>query len=155
MLSAIYINELLVYLLHKDDVHEAIFERYHDCLYSLEKESNLELTLRIFEASLLELLGFGLSLHTEADTGEQVVAGTMYDYHIEHGPVRSRDGSVSGVPRISGDCLIALANDQYPLIAMNAGYLAELKQLMRCVISHHLGNKKLKSRELFRLAGSS
>ncbi len=153
LLSALYINELLVYLLHKDDVHEAIFEHYHHCLYSLEKESSLELTLRKFEAGLLELLGFGLNLHAEADTGEEIMADVMYDYHLEHGPVKSRETSVKMVPQISGACLLALANEQYQTIAVNSQYLAELKQLMRFVISFHLGNKKLKSRELFRLAG--
>src|SRR5210317_1707842 len=47
LLSAMYINELLVYLLHRDDVHEAIFEHYHRCLYALENEGDLEVTLRI------------------------------------------------------------------------------------------------------------
>ncbi len=153
LLAAMYINELLVYLLHKDDVHEAIFEHYHHCLYLLEKESSLELTLRKFESRLLELLGFGLNVHVEADTGEAIMADVMYDYYLEHGPVKSRETSVNIVPKISGACLLALANEQYQTIAVSPQYLAELKQLMRFVISFHLGNKKLKSRELFRLAG--
>ena len=153
LLSAMYINELLVYLLHKDDVHEAVFEHYHHCLYLLEKENSLELTLRKFETRLLELLGFGLNLHAEADTGEEIMEGAMYDYYLEHGPVKSRETRVNRVPQISGACLLALANEQYQTIALSSQYLAELKQLMRFVISHHLGNKKLKSRELFRLAG--
>ena len=153
LFSAMYINELLVYLLHKHDVHEAIFEHYHHCLFLLEKEKCLELTLRKFESRLLELLGFGLNLHEEADTGEKIMADVMYDYYLEHGPVKSRETSVNRVPKISGACLLALTNEQYQTIADNSQYLAELKQLMRFVIGFHLGNKKLKSRELFRLAG--
>jgi len=153
LLSAMYINELLVYMLHKDDIHEAIFEHYHHCLYSLEKEDGLELTLRRFETRLLELLGFGLNLHADADTGEEIIADAMYDYYFEQGPVKSRGKGAAMVPQISGACLLALANEQYQLIAPNPRYLAELKQLMRFVISQHLGSKKLKSRELFKLAG--
>jgi DNA repair protein RecO (recombination protein O) len=155
LLSAMYINELLMYLLHKDDVHEAIFEHYHHCLYSLEDDDGIELVLRIFETRLLELLGFGLNLQTEADTGEQIDSTAIYDYHIEYGPVRSRETTAKSVPRISGICLLALANEQYQDIAMNSQFLCELKQLMRSVMGHHLGNKKLKSRELFRLAGQT
>ncbi|MCG6937212.1 MAG: DNA repair protein RecO [Gammaproteobacteria bacterium] len=153
LLSAMYVNELLVYLLHKDDVHEAVFEHYHHCLYLLEKDNSVELTLRIFESRLLELLGFGLNIHSEADTGDEIIADAMYDYHLEYGPVRSRENSINSMPRISGACLLALANEQYQILARSPQYLAELKQLMRFVISHHLGNKKLKSRELFSLAG--
>lgn len=43
LLSAMYINELLMYLLHKNDVHEAVFEHYHHCLYCLEDEKNWRL----------------------------------------------------------------------------------------------------------------
>lgn len=150
LLSAMYINELLMYLLHKNDVHEAVFEHYHHCLYLLEKEKNLEMTLRQFEIKLLALLGFGLSLHVEADTGEAIQADMRYDYYLEHGPVISKGGCASAVPQVSGRCLLALENEQYQVIVGTPEYLAELKQLLRHVIGHHLGNKKLKSRDLFK-----
>ena len=151
--SAMYINELLMYLLHKDDVHELIFESYHRCLYMLEDAGSLEITLRQFEIKLLELLGFGLNLQLEADTGKAILADRMYEYHFEYGPVTcgvtSEVTGANTVPRISGSCLLALAAEQYQTIAVKPKYLAELKQLLRFVISNHLGNKKLKARELF------
>jgi len=153
LLSAMYINELLTYLLHRDDVHEAVFELYHHCLYSLENEDQLEITLRQFEIKLLELLGFGLNLHAEADTGEAIHADTNYYYYLEHGPVKNSANSAASVPQISGNCLLALSSEHYQLITETPQYLVELKQLMRFVISHHLGHKKLKSRELFRPIG--
>jgi len=153
LLSAMYINELLMYLLHKDDVHEAIFDHYHHCLYALENDKSIEITLRQFEIRLLELLGFGLNLNVEADTGEPILAEVNYQYHFEHGPVKSRDSSADSLPQISGTCLLALAGEQYQEISENPQHLAQLKRLMRFVISHHLGNKKLKSRELFRPVG--
>jgi DNA repair protein RecO (recombination protein O) len=153
LLSAMYINELLMYLLHKDDVQEAIFEQYHHCLYSLENDTSIEMTLRQFEIRLLELLGFGLNLNAEADTGESILAEENYHYYLEHGPVKSRESDVGSAPQISGACLLALANEQYPAISKNPQCLAQLKRLMRFVISHHLGNKKLKSRELFKPVG--
>jgi len=150
LLSAMYINELLMYLLHKDDVHEAIFEQYHHCLYSLENVGNLEITLRKFEIKLLEALGFGLSLHTEADTGDTIRQDATYQYFLEHGPVICRNANDVSVPQISGACLQAVSNESFDYIAENSDYLAELKRLTRFVINHHLGHKKLKSRELFK-----
>ena len=157
LLSAMYVNELIMYLLHKDDVQEAVFEQYHHCLYSLADESQLEISLRRFEIKLLEILGFGLNLHAEADSGEQIKADRLYDYQLEHGPVPARDaGSGSSrLPRISGACLLALADEDYDSIADDRLQLAELKQLMRYAVNHYLGNKKLKSRELFRPVGRS
>ena len=156
LLSAMYVNELVMYLLHKDDVQEAVFEQYHHCLYALTDESSLEITLRRFEIKLLETLGFGLNLHSEADTGAQINADMLYDYHLEHGVVQARESNhMASQPQISGACLLALADEDYPLISDNADFLAELKRLMRFIINHHLGNKKLKSRELFRPVGQS
>ena len=150
LLCAMYMNELLMYLLHRNDVHEEIFEHYHHCLYLLEQNSELELTLRRFETRLLELLGFGLNLYSEADTGNQIQPDADYYYFLEHGLVKSQDNTTGNTPRVSGACLIALASEQYQQIAANPQHLAELKQLMRVVINHHLGNRKLKSRDLFR-----
>jgi DNA repair protein RecO (recombination protein O) len=154
LLSAMYINELLMYLLHKDDVHEVIFEHYHRCLYTLENEKNLEITLRQFEIKLLELLGFGLNVLTEADTGASIKADAQYLYHLEHGAVLRtaavHDRDMGSLPQISGYCLQALASESYQELASNTQYMAELKRLMRFVINFHLGNRKLKSRDMFR-----
>jgi DNA repair protein RecO (recombination protein O) len=152
LLSAMYINELLMYLLHKDDVHEDVFEHYHRCLYRLEEEGKLEIALREFEIKLLEMLGLGLNLSSEADTGEDIQADEVYSYFLEHGAVKSSEqqGAGTTIPKISGACLLALTNNHFQAISDNSEHLMELKQLMRFVINHHLGHKKLKSREMFR-----
>ncbi len=150
LLSAMYINELLMYMLHKDDVNEDVFEHYHHCLYLLENKENIEISLRRFETRLLEMLGFGLNLNADADTGETIQADETYSYFFEHGAVKSRDRKAAAVPQLSGACILALTNNCYQEIAENPAHLSELKLLMRFVISHHLGNKKLKSRELFK-----
>jgi DNA repair protein RecO (recombination protein O) len=153
LLAAMYINELLIYLLHKHDVHEDVFEHYHHTLYKLQDEASMEIVLRQFELKLLELLGFGLSLDREADTGRPIRDDATYEYHLEHGPVVCNDVSAmnsSRAPKVSGRCLLAISADEYDLIARDSVQLAELKQLMRFIIAHHLGGKKLKSRELFR-----
>jgi len=155
LFSAMYINELLMYLLHKNDVHEAVFEHYYHCLYDLEDEHQLEIALRQFEIKLLELLGFGLNVLTEADTGAAILGDAQYYYQLEHGPVLCHDeASVADSKlQISGGCLQALADESYPSLADNKQYLLELKRLMRALINFHLGHKKLKSRDLFRPIG--
>jgi DNA repair protein RecO (recombination protein O) len=147
LLSATYINELLVYLLHKNDVHDDIFDQYHECLYALQGASNIEIVLRLFEKKLLQQLGFGLNLVNDADTGQPVEASRHYAYFFEHGPVSCDENRHSRAnPVVSGESLIAYEQNQ-----LEAGrQCAEIKALMRYVLSTHLGHKKLKSRELFR-----
>ena len=104
------------------------------------------MVLRNFEKNLLEHLGFGLNLVHDADSGDPVRPDGYYAYHFEHGPVRCQNGQAGQNPVISGRSLLAFSAGE--LEAPRS--VAEIKQLMRYVISSHLGVRKLKSRELFR-----
>ena len=146
LMSAMYLNELLVILLHRHDVHESLFSDYHEVLYALQQSSMLEPVLRAFEKNLLDQIGFGLNLAQDADTGEPLQADRYYAYHFEHGPVQSRQEQSGRHPVLSGRSLLEF----------NTGELGsdrsvnEIKKLMRYIINAHLGSRKLKSRELFR-----
>ena len=69
-----------------------------------------------------------------------------YVYHVEHGPVRCSTESISPRPVLTGRSLLAFSSGtlHFPQ------EITEIKGLMRHVIHHHLGSRKLKSRELFR-----
>lgn len=144
---AFYINELMMRLLHKHDVHEDIFELYQKTIYALALSEDLEHELRIFEKNLLQFLGFGLSLDADADSGKAVVKNLDYHYFIEHGPVEAGG-------HLDKDS--ALSIHGYSLLCFQAGDLSDktvrrdIKSLMRYVLAYYLGNKPLKSRELFR-----
>jgi DNA repair protein RecO (recombination protein O) len=146
LMSAMYLNELLVLLLHRNDVHESLFGDYHETLYALQRGSRLEVILRAFEKDLLEQIGFGLNLIHDADTGEPLRADHIYAYHFEHGPVQSRQGQTGPHPVLSGSSLLEFNDDKLE----SDRSIAEIKKLMRYLINGHLGSRKLKSRELFR-----
>jgi len=146
LMSAMYLNELLVILLHRNDVHELLFTDYHETLYTLQQTSRLEIILRNFEKNLLEQMGFGLNLDHDADSGEPVLADRLYAYHFEHGPVLCQLGPTRQNPVISGSSLLAFSAGELE----TPRSVAEIKKLMRYVINSHLGSRKLKSRELFR-----
>jgi DNA repair protein RecO (recombination protein O) len=146
LLSAVYLNELLMYLLHRHDVYQDLFSHYHETLYALAETSAIEVVLRRFEKNLLDDIGFGLNLSNDADSGDALEAQAMYLYHLEHGPVQCSPGQVaSRMPVISGAALIAFARDQ-----LSPAQAAEIKVLMRYVLQHQLGDRQLKSRDLFR-----
>ena len=145
---AFYINELIMRLLHKYDVHEDIFELYQKTLYGLSVAEDLELELRLFEKSLLKYLGFGLCLDVDADSGSAVVKDRNYQYFIEHGPVEA--GNIQNKEKlalkVSGNSLLCFQGDDLSDNAVRK----EIKSLMRYVLAYYLGTKPLKSRELFR-----
>jgi DNA repair protein RecO (recombination protein O) len=146
LLSAMYLNELLMHLLHRNDIHPALFACYHDTLYALGMAEDIEIVLRQFEKQLLLELGFALNLSTDADSGEAVRADRSYVFHHEHGPVQCASNHRAGnIPLVSGASLLAFESNQ-----LGPAHMPEIKQLMRFVLQQHLGHKRLKSRELFR-----
>ncbi|MCU7861310.1 MAG: DNA repair protein RecO, partial [Candidatus Thiodiazotropha sp. (ex Lucinoma kastoroae)] len=68
---------------------------------------------------------------------------SYYVYHIEHGPVRTVSGRSE--TQIRGRTLICLHNRE----KLDEQGAFEAKRLMRRVINFYLGDKPLKSRELF------
>jgi len=147
LLSAFYVNELLVKLLHKHDVHDGIYYLYESILNLLVESTEVEPVLRLFEKQLLEELGFGLNLTVHAGTGENVVAGELYAYYLEHGPVDVASiHDEQYLIQLSGESLLALSENN--LSSEQA--LKDAKRLMRSILNFYLQGKPIKSRELFR-----
>lgn len=146
-----YVNELLMRLLHRFDVQYEIFHLYENTLYTLSDRQNLEPCLRLFEKQLLQLLGFGLNLSVDADSGEPVEANKTYSYFVEHGPVLTPlENQDTPQLSISGQSLLAFDADQLD----SSEVRKEIKSLMRHVLAYYLAGKPLKSRELFRSESS-
>lgn len=145
--SAFYVNELLVRLLHKHDVHEGIYHLYASVIGLLGQGEAIEPVLRLFEKQLLEALGFGLNLNSNADTGEPLQADEDYAYYLEHGPVSfATVKDELFITRLSGESLLSLHHNQL----QTEQSLKDAKRLMRSILNYYLQGKPLRSRELFR-----
>ena len=145
--SAFYINELLMKLLHRYDVHSDIYKLYESTLLKLQDQDNLETSLRFFEKDLLQFLGFGLNLTVDADSGEDVSEEQNYIYYVEHGPVATI-GSSQDVTKLILQGRNLLAFERGELASLEAR--KKIKSLLRYVLNYYLEGKPLKSRELFR-----
>ena len=137
----LYLNELLMRLLHRGDPHAEVFERYRLMLSELASETSPQPLLRVFEKHLLEAIGYAMLLDREYDNGAEIQPQLWYDYQPQRGPVLCA-AQKSG--RISGAALLALYAED-----LQAENLPELRMLMRCVIGYHLGEKPLASLSLF------
>ena len=136
-----YLNELLMRLLHRGDPHLEVFEGYRRVLSELAREIPPQPILRIFEKHLLEAIGYAMLLDREYSSDKEIRPQNWYDYKPDRGPV-CRSGPGKG--RISGGALLALHSED-----LVADYLPELRMLMRSVIGYHLGGKPLASLSLF------
>lgn len=145
LLSAFYLNELLLRLLHPHEPDAYLFEAYETGLARLAGDNEEEQVLRMFEKHLLKSQGYALILDHETHTGEPVVPEQVYYYHFDHGPDTSKLSSLDAV-RVSGRTLLALDSED----RWDEAIAREAKTLLRNIIDRHLDNRPLHSRELYR-----
>ncbi|MBX9586497.1 MAG: DNA repair protein RecO [Gammaproteobacteria bacterium] len=144
LLAGLYINELIVRLLHQHDSHPEIFDDYHASLLALQKNQEIEPILRRFEKNLLVELGFGFSWAQTADTLNSIVATQWYAFQPDLGFCENLQ-NFNHQTVFSGAHLLAIAENKYD----NLDILRTAKQIMRMTMQVRLGSKVIKSRELF------
>jgi DNA repair protein RecO (recombination protein O) len=142
--SGLYVNELISRLLHHEDPHQRLFDEYQLILGRLAEEEAVEMVLRRFEFRLLEELGYGFELGVDGNTGQSLEEKRWYTFHQDYGLVPWGPGEEPEVPRFLGAELLALSHGNIEPAARQCA-----KRLMRRVLSIYLGDKPLKSRELF------
>lgn len=141
LFSAFYLNEILVRLLPRDETQSGVFIAYAETLGGLLEGGNAAGLLRRFECQLLDTLGYGIDFSHDSESGEPVSTAFGYDFHPERGFSRSR----SAQALVSGEALLQLAAGDFssPAAAQAA------KRINRLALARLLGNRPLKSRELF------
>lgn len=143
-ISGCYLSELLLKLTAQHDPHPALFELYEHALLQLAACEVAEPVLRLFEKRLLEEIGFGLELDSDAGTGEPVVADARYRLDSGDGLHRVDSGSDAGY---SGRMLRALAGGE---LLPDPVLLHEARALMRQAIDHCLEGRELRTRSVAR-----
>jgi len=145
LFSAMYVNELLVRLLHRHDPHPQLFAAYTEALQALAREDVVDTTLRHFEFKLLDELGYSFDLALDADSGERVQAHLWYHYIPDLGLVAKADATDPSRSAYAGADLIIMAGGQF-----GGSVRVTAKRLLRQALAGHLGDAPLRSRELFR-----
>ncbi|MEN8177789.1 MAG: DNA repair protein RecO [Pseudomonadota bacterium] len=141
-----YLNELLMRLMQRSDPHEDLFVHYYNTLTALAKGHAVDQFLRGFEVRLLKEIGYALMLDHDSVSGSPVAPEKVYDYLIEQGPVESYSQTDFRGHLVHGRTLLCLQNGE----VMDRRSMTEAKALMRRILAFYLGDKPLKSRELFR-----
>jgi len=148
LISAYYINELILRFVTLEDPHPELFYYYIEALENLALKKNIESVLRIFEKRLLQDVGYSLILNHDVKDGGDIHAEKKYYYILSGGPQCELSGRLKseydGIS-IYGKTLLELDSGRFT----SKETLRHAKQLMRAVIAMHLGNKPLKTRTLF------
>ncbi len=146
LLCGFYLNEILQRVLHRHDPCLEIFTAYQMTLQRLQM-GHEEITLRQFEKTLLNALGYGLQMTHDVENHSAIDRNKNYYFTPHHGCTEILDNSPVVLPYavFSGEHLLAIANDQLD----NRDVLNAAKRLMRLALQPLLGDKPLKSRELF------
>lgn len=144
LLSAYYVNELMLSFLHRDDPQPEVFALYAQTVSDLNGRDDAAPALRQFELELLGLLGYAINLDHEAGTHTAIEADRHYDYRVEQGPVPVQ--RVDGPLVFDGATLEGIAARRFD----DPAVLRAANRLLRTVISHHLGGRELQSRKVLR-----
>jgi DNA repair protein RecO (recombination protein O) len=147
LLCGLYLNELLLKLVPREDPHAALWSEYEATLAALiahAAAADQAAILRRFELKLLAELGYALPLTHEQDTGAPIDPAGRYHYAFDRGPRRFAAEPNARWPVVRGETLLALAAERYP----DARTASEAKRLMRSVLDHYLEERRIFSRRV-------
>jgi DNA repair protein RecO (recombination protein O) len=143
LLPGFYLNELLLKLTTRHDPQPQLFDYYHEALVGLRHAPALEASLRRFEMRLLEVLGYGLELTTEASCGAPVDAHAFYVFRSAHGLVPAARTDAGA---LAGNSLLELAAGEFS----GARTLEDARHLLKAALAACLEGRPLATRTVAR-----
>ena len=156
LMSGLYLNELLVRLLRAEESHHQLFVYYQQTLQALlqatAQQASVEPVLRNFEYQLLADLGYGFefpeTVLADIDDEESKTAASrfLFSHDSEFVAINGEVATDWQSRMFSASALGAMARSDFSLPATRR----EAKRLMRLALAPLLGDKPLRSKELFR-----
>lgn len=143
LFSAMYLNEVLNRVLGIEQAHSELFALYENSLIALSQQQEIEPVLREFELGLLHELGYGLDFSSEWQGGEAIAADQYYTLVLEYG-FQLLNAADSTSNCFLGENLKKISHYQWDKESLNSA-----KRISRMALTALLGQKPLKSRELF------
>jgi DNA repair protein RecO (recombination protein O) len=145
LMSAFYLNELLLKLLGREDPHPEIYAAYATALLELSSSLGQARALRLFEKRLLEALGVSLDYSQIAGSGEQLDPNEYYHVRFEQGVLGPVARSNAGI-HFQGRELLSLAAEELT----DEASLAAAKRVLRAALDLVLDGRTLTTRDVAR-----
>ena len=154
LLSGLYLNELLLRLLAREDTHAPLFDMYAGVVRVLgsgEHGDALEPVLRAFELLLLREVGLLPALDAETATLGALAVDARYML-VAEGGLRAAKGSdraaLAGVQWRALQQALDSAGAYPAVLRAVAPVAAELKPQLRALLQYHCGSPLLRTRQL-------
>jgi DNA repair protein RecO (recombination protein O) len=145
LLSAWYLNELVLKLTTRHDPQPLVFDLYHESLNRMRTGEEIAAVLRRFERQLLDLLGYGVEFRNEAREGQALEDEAYYHFHPELGFTEVSGGAQRGTV-FRGRDLLGIAEDRYD----DAAVLETARSVLRVALDHALDGRDLRTRAVAR-----
>jgi DNA repair protein RecO (recombination protein O) len=139
LMASFYLNELLMKLTTRHDPHPALFDDYRATVEGLRKGTKLEPALRVFEKRLLDALGYGPDLATEAQTGKPIQPDEYYHFRPAQGLFPT---VAQAAGALSGRSLISLAREELT----GTRELEDSRRLLQVALAQCLEGRQLTTR---------
>ena len=148
LLAAFYCNELLLKLLARSDAHAVLFDGYAHTLAALAGDDSSDaVALRAFELLLLRELGWLPDLSCATLTTQPLQPLQRYTLQPEAGLIAHGQG-LPGEQWVAIEA--ALAHGAHAALrAACAPAAVALRGLLRSLLHYHLGNSKLRTRQVW------
>jgi DNA repair protein RecO (recombination protein O) len=145
LFCGMYMNELLQRVMpleQPDPVFFAIYESSLAALTEAAETHQREAVLRCFELELLTALGYQINFLEVANSSNVIDSSQYYRFEPANGFIESDD--LNDIP-IKGEFISAIGCRNF----INSEVLAAAKKITRVALKPLLGNRPIKSRELF------
>lgn len=168
LIFGLYVNELILRFLKKEDPHPELFSVFHLAVgylfnidnlcqqHQLSKNHMSQLILRAIEMALLTAVGYGIQLYTIAQSHSPINETDYYYYDPVMGFTRAKQDTIGS---ISGLLLKIMAELDLNKLEHFLNHLSQsktdftiflrvAKKILRQSLDYHLGDKKIHTREL-------
>ena len=146
LFCAMYINEILQRLLPLEEPDQMLFDAYEQALVNLATATDVsgrEVALRVFELNLLSVLGYAIDFGVTS-AGEPIAVDKYYTFKADIGFIEQ--GLRFDESSISGSILRSIEQSEFVPVES----LVSAKRITRAALLPLLGQRPLKSRELFK-----
>ena len=143
LLSAMYVNELVLKFTALSDPHPEIYDLLARTMKSLSVNDSIQAALRLFEWQLLTACGFAPDIQYD-NLGKQIVDTATYAIYPEQ-PIKHVALPLENTLCVSGKTLQALVNETFN----SKETLGEALQINRLLIAHKLNEIHAKNVTLY------
>ncbi|MBU2876636.1 DNA repair protein RecO [Aliiglaciecola lipolytica] len=143
LFSAMYLNELLNRVLPKEVSYPEVFDLYMASLLRLANNESIEVVLREFEISLIHNIGYGFDWQSDCHSGDKLEPNGYYSFISDRGFYRLNQVEQTA------NCFLGTDLENVASFQWDKQSLLVAKRVTRMAFKPIIGDKPLKSRELF------